>query len=391
MCLITYKPADATLDLDKMRSAFNTNDDGWGIMAYDPDHSKLLIRKRPVAVVSERTAAWDSFVASYEELKDHDLGIHFRRRTHGGLNLNCTHPFEVLSQEQGDPIDLWLMHNGVITGYGGHGHTDDSDTGAYVKKVLSPIFRKYPGSWQDPMIIDLLCGHVGTGNKLLLFTSSGQHVIMNKGSGQQEGRVWYSNTYSFGGTTRVSRTYHGTRGHYDSATNRWVEDSAANPTSPPPPPTAYVPQQSQQEKNAVGGATTGAKNDNTNSTLGNEGGSPQGGAPFCPATSSNECATNTNTTNAASCAPEAGPILDGLARQASDKDIRQKYLDGDLDPRIKGVEFPIEALRYLTDDDLADLVYRNPDSVAELLAFLRDSYSFKLDDHAFRIKVLKHA
>jgi hypothetical protein len=358
MCLIIYKPADKEVPIDRMRSAFNINNDGWGIMAFskqpEGNRQPLIITKKPVPGWSNGSfnKEFEEFLSVYEQYKDHRIGIHFRNRTHGEIDFDNTHPYPVLSTEMGHKINLYMMHNGVISGMGTY-RAGKSDTYEYIEKFLRPLMSKYEDSWRDERFMSMVGEHVGKSNKFLFFGDDGSVMTVNEKQGDEEGGVWYSNQQGKFSTTTHYSGYRGT-GMYTG--ERWTES----------------------DWDEVRGVTDVSPA---------KGGGAEPAAPFCPSVNSNEPSDSTTPTSDVS---ETGNdnALTTIAARASKDTIRAAYLEGDLDPRIGGQDIPIEALRYLNEDDLTEVVFENPEGVADLLFTLGDSYDWGDHDLDFRKKVL---
>ena len=135
MCLIIHKPADKELDLDILRSGFYNNPDGFGIMHVDPTQEGVALFKKTTP------STFDEIQTVYEAVKDRELGIHFRLRTHGALNDEQAHPYQVLNRAQ-HGSDVFLMHNGILT----VPTVDDSksDTWHFVEHQFRPMLEANP-------------------------------------------------------------------------------------------------------------------------------------------------------------------------------------------------------------------------------------------------------
>lgn len=348
MCQIILKPQGLKVPVDRMRTVFRMNSDGWGIMAFNPD-STLTVVKKPIKTWNQGgvDATFEEFVKAYEQFEDRTIGIHFRNRTHGEIDDENTHPYPVLLRSQGHPIDLYLMHNGVIHGMGTPGK-DKSDTYEYIEKFLRPMFVKYPGAWRDPQFMELVEDHVGSSNKLLLFGDDGTIMTVNEKAGDSEGGVWYSNQqgkfHNYSGYTETGKWHGGWHEGYDDRFDEWR----------------------------------------------GRGGVSNGNAPFSASRPSSASSVSTPESNTASKVDpkELEQALRNVAASATDATIREVYLNGTYDPRIGGNDLPIEALRYLTEADIEEVVENNPEAVAELLFTLGESFEWGEHDDEFRQKVL---
>ena len=173
MCIAIVKPKDKTISKETLQTCFENNPDGAGF-AYVKD-KRIIIYK-----------AMD-FNKFYEEYSSHEnesnMLIHFRIATHGGVNLDNTHPFKLNDR-------MVLIHNGVISGYGEKKEGGLSDTRDFINKVIGNISYKM---WKSPYFRELV-GHAIGGSKLAILDNKGNTIIINKDKGVWDDGVWYSNT-----------------------------------------------------------------------------------------------------------------------------------------------------------------------------------------------------
>lgn len=187
MCLIVFKPKEATLDERILRSAHLRNNDGFGIMYAHEGRVKSI----------KSQGTFDDFLGIYNPLKDiFDLGIHFRMRTHGEISEAMCHPYRVLKKSK-HGVDLWLMHNGILsTGtYDKNGRF--SDTFLYIQQNLRPVLAANPSLRHNQAFLDMVCRDIGTGNKLLTLDGDGKFMRFNYQAGKMVGDCWLSNTYAW--------------------------------------------------------------------------------------------------------------------------------------------------------------------------------------------------
>lgn len=187
MCLIVHKQAGQDIHEDWLRDFAKKNKDGYGIM-YSSE-GKLHVHKS--------LGDADRFVEAFKARKDHELLIHLRMKTHGLIDLDNCHPYEVLTADEGKELGaVWMMHNGVLA-HGNQPDTKFSDTWHYVNSWLKPILRKHPDMLLEPAFQGLVENDIGSSNKFTFMSSRGDVVILNKGSGIMWGDSWMSNTYAW--------------------------------------------------------------------------------------------------------------------------------------------------------------------------------------------------
>lgn len=174
----------------------------------------------------------ETFRARYE---NKECLIHLRMKTHGKIDLENCHPYEVLNAQEGGELGaVWMMHNGVLsTGYMS-GDNRKSDTWHYIKNRLAPLLRRNPKFLMYPEMQQLLERDIGSNNKFALMCSRGDVFILNRSSGTQWKGAWFSNTYAWsasaeGGPTHTTG-YQGTyQGNYRSSYNHgaWNPQASA--------------------------------------------------------------------------------------------------------------------------------------------------------------------
>src|SRR6185436_19928829 len=105
MCLIVVSPNGALFPRDKFMRSASMNNDGFGIMWADEGRVKnFKMMGKPY-----------EWYAYYDMMKAIPHAFHHRMATHGSESLANVHPFRVLSKDHHGK-DLFVMHNGVITG-----------------------------------------------------------------------------------------------------------------------------------------------------------------------------------------------------------------------------------------------------------------------------------
>lgn len=188
MCLALYKPAKAKLNQDEMRTAFAANPDGAGFAYYDPSLRRVIIQRGYFTF----DTLWTDLQPIMED--NCPLILHFRWATHGEVNVENCHPFQL--------SDGALIHNGIITGMGtsyskyytppkGDCDTacsdDRSDTREFVEDYLA-----------DMGVLELIAAkklieHTIGYSKLVTIHNDGSVLIFNEQMGHWRNGVWYSN------------------------------------------------------------------------------------------------------------------------------------------------------------------------------------------------------
>ena len=194
MCLALYKPAKAKLNQDDMRTAFKANPDGAGFAYYDPSLKRVVIQRGYFT--------FNDLWADLTPIMDDNcpLILHYRWATHGDINVENCHPFQL--------TDGALIHNGIISGMGTSkyksaskyytppvGKTcadmecsdDRSDTREFVEDYLADM------GVSELRAAKKLIEHTIGYSKLVTIHNDGSVIIFNESSGHWRNGVWYSN------------------------------------------------------------------------------------------------------------------------------------------------------------------------------------------------------
>lgn len=190
MCLLINQPEGVSFSDEWLADFYQRNNDGFGYMY--AEGNTLYYKK----VVGDLAAV----INTYKEVSGRAAALHFRMKTHGNIDMENTHPYPVLTSDDGYPI--YLMHNGVLSS----GNTSDlskSDTWHYIKDVLRPLLVHKPEMFMEPAFQRLVEKDIGSGNKFLLMDAYGNTRVYNQGSGVEweatpnKPKAWMSNTYAW--------------------------------------------------------------------------------------------------------------------------------------------------------------------------------------------------
>lgn len=204
MCLLMSIPKTSIFTDDFLKGCYRLNSDGLGVMFADENGLNIL----RILPNSE-----DDVIQFWRKnVEGRDCAVHFRMRTHGDINLDNCHPYQVLSAADGYP--LWMAHNGVLH-TGNAANTKYSDTHHYIQDYLRPLLVRNPAMFMEPAFQELVASHIGTGNKFILMDAAGNQVILNRSSGVTYNGAWLSNTYAWDTTNTLFE-----RTSYKSA-SRW--------------------------------------------------------------------------------------------------------------------------------------------------------------------------
>lgn len=174
MCIAIYKAAGKIISKETLEQCFKSNPDGTGYM-YNKDN-KLHIKKG--------FFGFEDFYSEYEKDQNEQCVIHFRIKTHGEINTENCHPFQVTT-------NLGFIHNGIIGGYGTKEH---SDTYKFNEEILKPLVTTFgkQAIWKV-FVKSLIEGVIGW-SKLVFLDNQGRFTIYNAHKGEWDDGVWYSNS-----------------------------------------------------------------------------------------------------------------------------------------------------------------------------------------------------
>lgn len=167
-----------------MEDIYDYNSDGIGFM-YATARNTLRVRK----FLPHR---YEDFVKAIKRLPqdNREIALHARYKTHGDIDLDNTHPYDVV------PGRIAMMHNGVLA----HGNSADrtkSDTWHYIQNHVRPMLDAYPDAFTNEGVIALIESDIGTGNRFVFMNDHGQMEIYNKHTGIEHAGMWFSNTYAW--------------------------------------------------------------------------------------------------------------------------------------------------------------------------------------------------
>lgn len=183
MCILIHHPKDACFSSEQLRDFYSKNSDGFGAIVNHGDERGVVVYKA-VGSFKEIEDLYYEKVACYEAV------IHFRMKTHGDIDMENCHPYEVVKDE------MWLSHNGILS-YGNKENPKMSDTWHYIKDFIKPMLETTPDALANPYIRGYIGSHIGSSNKFGLMDSKGNVFIINKHAGVIHDGIWYSNTYAW--------------------------------------------------------------------------------------------------------------------------------------------------------------------------------------------------
>lgn len=193
MCLIVVKDKkDASFSIPDFRASFGRNNDGTGIMYVEDGR----------VVVEKTTGIYKNHLDLYYKHMHRDqFVLHHRFATHGEKTEVNVHPFKILSLDDGDPFDLYMVHNGVIpmSKFSNEADKKLSDTHLFALEYMQPLMKENPRIIENKIFQIMLHDFVGGGNKLAFLRNDGLCLIFNKNAGGERNGCWLSNTSAVNG------------------------------------------------------------------------------------------------------------------------------------------------------------------------------------------------
>lgn len=195
MCLLITQPEGVVFDENFLQGVYNYNSDGIGMM-YAEDTTLYSAKYVP--------KTFKDYLAFYREhIEGRACVWHSRLQTHGPVQISNSHPFEVLTEEDGYP--LYLAHNGILA-TGNKEDPSKTDTELFIKNFLRPMLRNNPEYFMDPSFAELIGDYIGTGNKFVLLDAYGNQVTVNESQFVDYNGAKLSNTYAWD-TTGTEHDY----------------------------------------------------------------------------------------------------------------------------------------------------------------------------------------
>lgn len=180
MCVIVHQPKGTHIDKDLAHRLWTRNSDGGGYAFIDPDG----------VLVTRKTLEWDEWWKSFEtdrsRFPGRDFLLHLRIKTHGDVNLDNVHPFQV------DEHTV-MAHNGIISGVPDYGD-GRSDTRVFIDEVLPEL----PPDWLDNHYLRSMVEEWIGWSKLMFLTNNPNLkktvYILNQNRGTYKDGMWFSNS-----------------------------------------------------------------------------------------------------------------------------------------------------------------------------------------------------
>lgn len=213
MCLIMFSRNVNRIKDTWYKNSKETNKDGFGVMF--PEHGRLIVKK----ALNDKDQD-----ALFDEIKHRvkpgtPIATHQRFGTSGVKDTTNVHPFKLLSIDEGDSIDLYMMHNGIIS-IKEIGNL--CDTATYAEYVLRPMLKNDNNLWRTHAFKVLMDLGIGS-SKLLFMDNKGNVEFVGEDRGEWKQKVWLS-TPSYIEDSRQSWYGYSDCTYPSSTGNGWYAD-----------------------------------------------------------------------------------------------------------------------------------------------------------------------
>lgn len=243
MCVIILKKPGIKLPYDKIESACEVNKDGFGVSVLQDNKTLMTYRQYNPKGNDPKELA--DIIDKHIDCQQY---IHLRYSTKGDENLENTHPFTLLNDEQ-NGYEVQFMHNGTLSYHGLTLPKGYSDTRAFAEgdgqrytKLLYQLFGT--NLLNEPDYTDLMARFLEDKWYFLTYDNLGNYKIQGKDAGHwmDDESWWASNTYSFNRTHRQPQYSSGYSGGWVS--DRWQfptgKETGKNTSVPFLPPTTQT-------------------------------------------------------------------------------------------------------------------------------------------------------
>lgn len=188
MCVIAVYNKGLDLNKEELKTCYNNNPDGAGLMYYDRVKKKTRIKKG--------FFSFKEFWKVASQLPtDIDRVFHFRIATSGAISPSTCHPFALsddykIMGKANTYADIGMVHNGILDDYTPKKgmKSKHSDTMQFIKEMAYPLGDAI---WKS-QVRDLLEEHIN-GNKLV-FVGSDKLAVLGAFEESAESGALYSNS-----------------------------------------------------------------------------------------------------------------------------------------------------------------------------------------------------
>lgn len=208
MCVIICREPGIEIPHDMLESAAIVNPDGYGISVIDRGKLETIKEATPNKAAT--------IIKRLEDAKEQQVFLHLRFKTHGEINVDNCHPFDVHTDNENV---IQMMHNGVLGDFSSGYNAKMSDTYHFNEQILKPLVKKLipyhdtqnSSVLDDDTLLAVVEKYCGYGSKIVLYDNKDNFMIANRKGGVEYKGWWASNNYSFDRKHRTptTTTYYG--------------------------------------------------------------------------------------------------------------------------------------------------------------------------------------
>lgn len=182
MCIMFLKKKEQEVNPDYIQAMYEKgNRDGFGLCYVEGERTEdgKLVRPGRIKVVKSMGVASelkDIFQKHTSENPQAAFIVHLRNATLGDKTEENCHPYQILSIDDGDAIDLVMMHNGTIRDV--QVDKAKSDSRNFAENHLRGLLRGRPSMMYEEGFRYFLCSLLGT-NKLMFMDNRERVSIIN--------------------------------------------------------------------------------------------------------------------------------------------------------------------------------------------------------------------
>lgn len=183
MCLALYKPAGIAPDWNALENGMN----------YNPDGAGFAVAVDGQLIVEKGFFKFEHFKKALEPFGEYAAIIHFRISTHGKVNQDNCHPFDLRTFGDGGGCPAAVIHNGMFF-EAANDNPSFSDTWHICRDILHPFWLNDHKYFMRPEFITMGDMMVGRSNKLVFLNADGDFAIWGEANGHWKNGVWWSNS-----------------------------------------------------------------------------------------------------------------------------------------------------------------------------------------------------
>ena len=215
MCLLIQQSKETNFAEEHLLDFYTRNRDGIGVMW--AEGGKLHYEKHLPKNAQDCVDFYNRVA------RGKDACVHYRMKTHGHIDMDNCHPYDVFGFDEPNEMPTLLMHNGIL-------HTDNrkdsskSDTWHYIRDYLRPLSKHDPAFMFTKEFADVIGRHIGN-NRFALMNHLGQVSIINKKQGVTFNGAWMSNEYAWSAHKYLpNKTYYNSKwGEWNSVTKTFED------------------------------------------------------------------------------------------------------------------------------------------------------------------------